>query len=74
MKLRDLEVEALKLPLSDRARLAEVLLDSLTSLSMEEHRREWTEEAAQRDAELEADPRRGRTANDVFRSARARLR
>lgn len=74
MKLLDLEVEALKLPVSERARLAEVLLNSLDALSEDEHRRQWTDEAVRRDAELDADPSRGRPAEDVFRDARARLR
>ncbi|MEZ4311200.1 MAG: addiction module protein [Polyangiaceae bacterium] len=74
MKLVDLEVEALKLPVSERARLAEVLLDSLDSLSEEEHRRQWTEEATRRDTELDADPSLGRPADEVLRAARARLR
>lgn len=74
MKLPDLEVEALKLPVAERARLAEVLLGTLDTLSEEEHRRQWTDEAARRDAELDADPSRGRPADEVFRNARARLR
>jgi putative addiction module component (TIGR02574 family) len=74
MNLPDLETEALKLPVVDRARLAETLLESLDALSEDEHRRLWTEEAARRDAELDADPSRGRPAEDVFRDARARLR
>lgn len=72
--LLDLEAEALKLPLTDRAHLAEKLLESLDALPDEEHRRLWTEEALRRDAELDADPSRGRPAEDVFRDARARLR
>ena len=74
MKLPDLETEALKLPIAERARLAETLLESLDVLSEEEHRRLWTEEAARRDADLEADPSRGRPAADVFRDARSRLK
>jgi putative addiction module component (TIGR02574 family) len=74
MKLPDLETEALKLPVVERARLAETLLKSLETLSDDEHRRLWTEEATRRDAELDADPSRGRPAEDVFRDARARLR
>jgi putative addiction module component (TIGR02574 family) len=70
----DLETEALKLPATERAQLAEALLESLDELSAEEHQRLWTEEAARRDAELDADPSRGRPAEDVFRDARARLR
>jgi hypothetical protein len=39
----------------------------------EENMRFWLEEAARRDAELGADPSRGRPAESVFRDARARL-
>jgi putative addiction module component (TIGR02574 family) len=74
MNILDLEAEALKLPVVERARLAEALLKSLDSLSEEEHRRVWTDEAARRDAELDADPTKGRPAADVFRDAQARLR
>jgi putative addiction module component (TIGR02574 family) len=73
MDVRDIETEALKLPVDARARLAEILLESLEALSEEEHRRAWTDEAARRDAELDADPSKGRAAADVFRDARARL-
>lgn len=70
----DLEAEALKLPVNERARLAETLLESLEELSDDEHQRLWTEEAARRDAELDADPSRGRSADAVFHDARARIR
>lgn len=73
MDVQDIETEALKLPVAARARLAELLLRSLDALSEEEHQRVWTEEAARRDAELDADPTKGRPAADVFRDARARL-
>jgi putative addiction module component (TIGR02574 family) len=73
MTLPELEAEVLKLPLADRARLAETLLESLDALSEEEHRQIWAEEAARRDAELDADPSKARLAADVFRDARARL-
>ena len=74
VNLPDLEAEALKLPVSERARLAETLLESLEELSVDEHQRLWTEEAARRDAELDADPSRGRSSESVFRDARARIR
>ena len=74
MNFPDLETEALKLPTTERARLAETLLESLDALSAEEHDRLWTEEALRRDAELDADPSRARPADDVFRTARERLR
>lgn len=72
VNLHDLEAEALKLPVDERARLAEALLESLDALPGEEHRRLWTEEAVRRDAELDVDPSRGRPAEDVFREARTR--
>jgi putative addiction module component (TIGR02574 family) len=73
VNLQDLEAEALKLPVADRAQLAETLLESLGALTEEENRRLWVEEARRRDAELDADPSRGRPAEAVFREARARL-
>ncbi|MCC7018156.1 MAG: addiction module protein [Ardenticatenales bacterium] len=73
MKLPELETEALKLPVADRARLAETLLESLDALSEEENRRLWIDEARRRDADLDADPAGGRPAEDVFRDARARI-
>ena len=73
MNVVDLEKEALKLSIGERARLAEILLESLDTLS-EEHRRLWAEEAARRDAELDAGPSMGRPADEVFRDAYARLR
>ena len=73
MNISDLETEALNLPAPDRARLAEVLLESLEALSDEENRRLWIEEAQRRDAELDKDPSRGRTSAEVFRDARSRL-
>lgn len=72
VNLVDLEKEALKLSIGERAHLAEILLESLDTPSEEEHRRLWAEEAAQRDAELDADPSRGRPADEVFRDAYAR--
>ena len=74
MTLPELEAEALKLPVDERARLAQRLLESLDTLSEDEHRQLWAEEAARRDAELDADPSRGRPADVVFREVRARLR
>ena len=74
VNLPDLETEALKLPVADRARLAERLLESLDTVTEEEHRRLWIEEATRRDVELDEHPASGRPGHDVFRDARARLR
>lgn len=73
MDLSKLEAEALKLSPGNRARLAEKLLASLESLSDEENEQVWLDEATRRDAELDADPSRGRPAAQVLRDARARL-
>jgi len=74
MKVTDVEAAALKLLPTERADLAAKLLESLEVLSDEENEQQWAEEAARRDAELDADPSRARAADDVFRDARARLR
>ena len=73
MDFIDLEAEALKLDPAARARLAEKLLESLETLSDEENQQAWFEEAARRDTELDADPSRGRAAEDVLREAKARF-
>ena len=74
MSTEDLEIELLKLPASDRARLAEKLLESLEHLSDEENARLWAEEAKRRDQAWDADLTMGRPGDDVFRNARARLK
>ncbi|HZF51974.1 MAG TPA: addiction module protein [Polyangiaceae bacterium] len=73
MNLTELEAEALKLDPANRARLAERLLESLETLSEQENQQVWLDEAARRDADLEADSSKGRPAEGVFRDARARL-
>jgi hypothetical protein len=74
MSTEELEVEALKLAPQERARLAEKLLESLENLSDDENARLWAEEAQRRDQTWDADPGMGRSAADVFRDARARLK
>ena len=73
VNILDLEAEALRRPVAERAHLAETLLESLDELSVEEHRRVWTDEAQRRDAELDADPSLGRPAEAVVRDARVAL-
>ena len=73
MNVQELEAEALKLDPKSRARLAQSLLASLDELSEEECARLWVAEAQRRDAEMEADPKTGRPAEEVFREARSRL-
>jgi hypothetical protein len=74
MTHEELEAAALRLDPQARARLAGRLIESLENLSPDENARIWIEEAARRDAELDADPGTGREAADVLRDARARLK
>jgi putative addiction module component (TIGR02574 family) len=73
MNLPEPESEALKLAPADRARLAEVLLQSLDDLSAEENQRLWAEEAARRNSGMDENPTLAQPAEEVFRDARARL-
>jgi hypothetical protein len=73
MDLAALETEALKLNPRSRARLAEKLLQSLETLSEAENEQLWAEEALRRHEELETNTAVARSAEEVFREARARL-
>ena len=73
MTIGEIESEALRLNPSDRARLAERLLDSLEALSDEENARLWADEAERRDRAWDENGNAGRAAAEVFRDARARL-
>ena len=70
MAIHDIEAEALRLNPSDRARLAERLLDSLETLSDDENARLWANEAERRDRAWDANGNTGRSASEVFRGAR----
>jgi Putative addiction module component len=70
----NIEAEALKLDPQSRARLAKKLLESLETLSDEENERLWAEEADRRDAAWDSTPTTGRSAADVLRDARAKLK
>jgi len=73
MKPEEIEAAALKLDPKGRARLAGRLLDSLEALSPEENARIWAEEAQRRCEALDAGTLSSRSADEVFRDARARL-
>jgi hypothetical protein len=73
MKIEDLEAAALNLDPKSRARLAERLLESLEHLTPEENARIWAEEAQRRADALDAGTLSSRSADDVFREARARI-
>jgi len=74
MSIDKLEAEALKLAPQARAKLAGKLLESLEGLSEIENEQLWAAEAARRDAELDANPDKARSADEVFREARSRLK
>ena len=74
MSIDDIEGEVLKLDPQARARLAKKLLESLEALSEEENERLWAAEADRRDAVWDSMPDSGRSAPDVLRDARAKLR
>jgi Putative addiction module component len=74
VNIAELEEELLKLDAVDRARLAEKLLESLETLSESEADHVWLEEALRRDAALESGRAAGRSADEVLRDLRARLR
>lgn len=73
MTIEELEAEVLKLKPSLRARLADKLLRSLEALSDSENEHLWAQEALRREQELEAGTVSLRSAEEVFRDARARL-
>ena len=74
MSNEEFEAEALKLEPGARARLAGKLLESLDDLSTNEIDRLWAEEARRRDVEMDTEPGSGKSASDVLREVRSRLR
>ena len=74
MSIEDIEAESLKLGPQARARLARKLLESLETLSDEENERLWAEEGDRRDSNWDSVPGSGRSAADVLRDAKAKLR
>ena len=74
MSIDDIEGEVLKLDPQARARLAKKLLESLEALSEEENERLWAAEADRRDAMWDSMPGSGRSAPEVLRDARGKLR
>ena len=73
MSIDEVESAALNLAATQRARLAEWLLESLEQLSDEENAKLCAEEAVRRDQEWDTDPSVGRPARDVMRDAFAKL-
>jgi hypothetical protein len=73
-RLEDLEAEALQLPEKSRAKLAKVLILSLSEPDEEETDRIWAEEAEYRFLELQRGEVAGQDSEEVFREARSRLK
>lgn len=74
MSIDDLEAEVMKLTPAARAKLAGKLLESLEGLSEQENEQLWAEEASRRDNDLDSHPDRARSADEVFREVRSKLK
>ena len=74
MSLEELKDEAMKLAPEARAKLAHALLASLENLSEAEIELLWAAEALRRDGEIEAGQVSLRSADEVLKDARLRLR
>ena len=74
MSIKDIEAAVLKLVPKDRARLAGKLLESLEDLSDKENEIIWTQEAERRDATWNSSANRSKSAKDILRRARTKLR
>jgi putative addiction module component (TIGR02574 family) len=74
MDLQTIEHEALRLPLEDRAKLAQKLLLSLDTLSEEAVEQAWLVDADRRARELDRGDVQPIPSEEVLRRARALLR
>lgn len=72
MTLPDLETEALRLDPRERARLAHVIVASLSDLTTDEIQELWLDEAERRDEELESGDVAGIPTSEVFARIRDR--
>ncbi len=72
MSVQELEAEILKLPSHERARLAEVLIESLEE--EDEIARAWADEAERRYEELRSGAVDAVPAEEVFARIRSRLK
>ena len=68
--LSDLEQQARSLPADDRARLAELLLESLQSTHLADVEAAWNQEIAQRVAAYDRGELQTSPAEDVFAEAK----
>ena len=74
MKSKTVEKEALDLPVANRAKLAQRLLESLDQLSVEETEKLWLSEAARRAREIDDGKVQPVTADELERRVLARLK
>jgi putative addiction module component (TIGR02574 family) len=72
MSLQEIEQSALKLPETQRAKLAAQLLSSLPAVLADED--DGVAEALRRDAELDADPAQGMSLEDLDKRVERRRR
>lgn len=73
-ELQECEAQVMRLPLNDRAVLAERLIASLDSLDSTENERLWLDEAEKRYQEYKAGNISARRAVDVIREARSKIK
>ena len=73
MRIEELEAEALRLDPTGRARLAGRLLERLDELTPDENTQIWADEAERRAVAVDSGQISARSANEVFRDARARV-
>jgi len=74
MKAQTIETQALHLPVEERAKLAQRLLESLDDLSEEEAEKLWLQEARRRAREIDEGKVKLVSAEVVERRIRARLK
>jgi putative addiction module component (TIGR02574 family) len=73
-KPRDkLETEVMKLPPEDRAELAQRLIESLEGGDVGDYESDWVQEAERRYEQYRKGVVKGKSAEEVFREAKARL-
>jgi putative addiction module component (TIGR02574 family) len=72
--LKECEAQALKLPVDERAALAEHLIESLDALDDSEIERLWVEEAEKRYLEYRQGRVLSKSAAEAIRDARAKIR
>lgn len=74
MSVKEISVQALKLPARSRALLADLLLDSLDECSAEANERAWLALARKRDADITKRRVSCKTHTEIMKAAREALR